>query len=113
MIYNQFLREDKRIVITRWRLSSYELKIETGRYTKPITDRKDRTCTVCPLCIEDEEHVIFVCPVYSNIRYKFRDILLRLATVVDILNPANIKDAEQIGDMLIQIEDIRKSEKLQ
>ena len=113
VIYGQFLREDKRVIITRWRLSSHSLQVEKGRYTSPLTPRHERTCSVCPLSVEDEQHVLFNCPLYSNIRFKFRDLLLRLPIVSDLLNPKNIDDANEIGDMLLQIEEIRKNEKLQ
>ena len=112
VIYGQFLREDKRIMITKWRLSSHSLRIEKGRYTSPLTPRHERTCSVCPLAIEDEQHVLFNCPLYSNIRVKFRDLLLRLPTVVELLNPTNINDANSVGDILLQIEEVRKTEKL-
>ena len=111
-IYGQFLREDKRAVLTRWRLSCHSLQIERGRYTSPLTPRDERTCPECPLSIEDEHHVLFNCPLYHNVRFKFRDLLLRLPTVCDLLNPTNIDDANEVCDLLRNIEEIRKTEKI-
>ena len=39
-IYYQFLREDKRILITKWRLSSHNLNIEKGRYISYHSSRR-------------------------------------------------------------------------
>ena len=66
-IYCSMLSDYYRVIISRWRLSNHRLNIETGRYTNPITVRNDRVCTLCKV-VEDEQHVIFECPRYSNIR---------------------------------------------
>ena len=112
-IYNQFLFEDKRIVISKWRLSSHSLRIETGRYSSPKLHRNERTCSICPTNIEDEFHVIFICPLYDSIRTKYQHLLLMYPTIMAILNPTNVKDAETLGNMLLQIEKIRKAKSLQ
>ena len=111
-IYGQFLREDKRIILSKWRLSSHGLNIEKGRYTSPITPRQDRTCQACPHCVEDEHHVLFNCPLYDIVRVRFRDAFQRLNTVRLMLNPSNIKDAKIVGDILLHVEEIIKSEDL-
>ena len=111
-IYGQFLREDKRIVLTRWRLSSHKLRIEEGRHTSPITPRNERTCSECTTCIEDEQHVVFICPLYNGVRIKFPELFARLSTIDKFLSPLNIKDASNVGEILLQIEKIRSSEKL-
>ena len=109
-IYGQFLREDKRVAITKWRLSSHDLRVEKGRYTSPITPREERTCSRCPTCVEDEEHVLFQCPLYESVRVRFRDTFLKLSTVHAMLNPTDIQDANMVGDILINIDKIRKVE---
>jgi hypothetical protein len=55
--------------ISRIRLSSHQLAIETGRYTNTI--RKNRCCRVCVNTIEDEYHFILVCPLFAELRRKF------------------------------------------
>ena len=109
-IYGQFLREDKRIAITKWRLSSHDLHIEKGRYTSPITPREERTCSRCPSCVEDEDHVLFQCPLYESVRVKFRDTFMKLRTVHAVLNPMDTQDASVVGEILLQIDKIRKAE---
>ena len=111
-IYGQFLREDKRVVLTRWRLSSHKLNIEEGRHSTFFTPRNERTCSTCRNCIEDEQHVVFNCPLYDNVRIKFPEIFTKLLTIDKFLSPTNIKDASGVGEILLQIEEIRSSEKL-
>ena len=60
-IYNSFLCDYFSSIITRWRLSNHKLKIEVGRYTKPLTPRNERLCDYCEL-LEDEYHAIFCMP---------------------------------------------------
>ena len=105
VIYGQYLREDKRVVLSKWRLSSHKLRIETGRYTTPLTPRQERVCPECPTY--DEYNVVYQCPLYSNVRVRYRDTLLKLPTLFDFLNPTNIADASEVGDMLMEIEHIR------
>ena len=61
-----------RSALTRLRLSSHRLEIETGRYTRPKTDRDERFCTYCKFMgkdvVEDEIHFLTTCPLYYEIR---------------------------------------------
>ena len=58
--------------ITKIRLSSHSLRIETGRWQKPQPiPREERFCELCLLRqIEDEYHFIMVCPLYETQRRK-------------------------------------------
>ena len=103
-IYDSFMREDYRILITRWRLSCFDLQVETGRYRG--IPREERVCPICNV-LEDEEHVIFNCRAYDTIRTQFADLLEENATVKDILNPQRKDDAEKVGLMLKLIEEKR------
>ena len=47
------------------------LKVETGRYTKPVTPVDLRLCELCNLNVtEDEKHFLLSCPFYDDIRYE-------------------------------------------
>ena len=60
-----------RNALSRFRCSSHDLAIETGRYQK--IDRINRLCRHCNLnCIEDEYHFLLVCPLCCELR---KDIL--------------------------------------
>lgn len=57
-----------RIALTKLRLSSHDLLIESGRFTNvPLEDRK------CPQCnlIENEYHFVLCCPKYTYLRQQF------------------------------------------
>ena len=56
-------------IISKLRLSSHTLAIETGRYNK--TNRNDRKCFNCSDYVEDEFHFILVCPKYNDYRLRF------------------------------------------
>ena len=56
-----------RVDLTRLRLSSHSLHIETGRHTS--TKPEDRICTLCNTgAIEDEIHTLIQCRMYDDIR---------------------------------------------
>ena len=67
-----------RAAITRWRLSNHKLKIETGRYNG--TPRKNRKCYTCN-ADENEEHAVFVCPIFGYIRTNFKQIIEKYKNV--------------------------------
>ena len=104
-IYDLYMSESLRTVLTRWRLSCFDLMIEKGRYMS--LPREERICSFCDT-IEDEHHVIFNCRAYDSIRTQFIDLLKANTTIQQILNPRNKNTAEQIGKFLKMIEDERK-----
>ena len=84
-IYTSFLNDYYWKIITRWRLSCHKLKIETGRYARPFIPREERICETCNT--KDDEHAIFICPVYHNARQNFIHLLSINNSIEDILNP--------------------------
>ena len=103
VLYTSFVNDDLRVIITRWRLSCHKLRIETGRYTNPITPRDQRLCKIC-FVLEDEQHALFQCPVHSFIRLKYHSLLGKYNTVPLILNPQCSDDLVKIGMFLKEIE---------
>ena len=81
-----FINDYYRKIITRWRLSNHKLKIETGRYSRPIVQRVNRVYSICNI-LEDEDHVVFVCPAYQPVRNKFHRLLSTNSDIQTILNP--------------------------
>ena len=89
--------------MSRFRCSSHKLKIETGRHHN--IDRENRFCQFCEttehlFVVEDEYHVFFICPRYSDIRLQL--LLSWYSGETDLLNFYNI----------IQVEDTLKIRKL-
>ena len=79
------------------------MKIETGRYTKPVTPSDQRSCKYCKHLVEDEIHFLFQCPQYSSIRSKFGiyEKVLALTDILDeemikTINPVSAKDLKSI-----------------
>ena len=67
---NEYVPEYLRVSFTRLRLSSHRLRIETGRWSR--IPRENRLCA-CGV-IQDEAHVIQVCPNVGHIRQRY-DVL--------------------------------------
>ena len=55
------------LALARFRISSHNLRIETGRYTRPNKTPPDqRICLYCPSqAVEDEMHMLLKCPLYQ------------------------------------------------
>lgn len=57
-------------LMARFRLSCHHLAVETGRWQNIEIDR--RKCTLCTTgSVQDEHHVLFMCPALSPIRLNF------------------------------------------
>ena len=81
----------QRRAISNLRIGSFKLKIETQRYCRPKIPLERRLCTVCPnpnLEIECENHFLFLCTAYSDLRQLW---LSRLAKP-DNFDSLDIKD---------------------
>ena len=102
-LYDSYVSDSCRTVITRWRLSNFDLAIETGRYERPMIERDQRICRTC-LVREDEEHVFFSCPLYANIRTEHPKIFNESSSVTDILNPLTIDVLYETAAALFDIE---------
>ena len=111
ILYNSFMVEKYRTVITRWRLSCHSLRIQTGRYQRPKLSRNERTCIACNI-MEDEYHSLFQCSAHTFIRLRYVNILSIYQTVQAILYPNTIEDAHTIGRYIIEIEKNMESLKM-
>ena len=61
-----------RVNLTRLRLSSHSLRVETGRYGSNRIPRSDRKCLCCNSGrIEDEFHFVLECEAFRNLRKQF------------------------------------------
>lgn len=101
ILYNSNIDDNQRKIITRWRLSSIPIKIETMRYKKIPQDQ--RKCTIC-LLIEDEYHILFKCTLFISIRRQFKDLLDTKKDVKSLLNPSNIDEITTLANYLKEIE---------
>lgn len=67
-LQNQDLPEQDRISVTRLRLASHYLKVETGRWSRIPYEL--RTCS-CGNMVQTEEHVLLSCPLTANLRLNY------------------------------------------
>ena len=102
--------------ISKLRLSSHPLRIETGRYGRARVDRNERHCIFCNESdLEDGYHFICVCTAYNDIRkiyigkqfyshpsfFKFCD-LMKSVKKTELVNLSKyIKEAFQIRISLV------------
>jgi hypothetical protein len=65
----------KKINIVKIRTNSHELHSETGHWTIPKTSWVKRICHLCDTKrVEDENHFLLECPMYTHIRSQFQNI---------------------------------------
>ena len=107
-IYDSMTNDHYRFILTRWRLSNHDLKIESGRYTRPITPRDQRTCDTCGV-LEDEYHVVFVCPAYNEQRIGHESILS--CNDISAFLDCNVTNIRETASLLHGIEKKRKNAK--
>ena len=74
-----FLNRSERSHLAQFRLGILPLKVETGRYTSPITPIEDRLCIFCNLReIENEIHFMLDCTLYNAEREQlFKEFMLK------------------------------------
>ena len=105
-IYCSYTDDQCRTTITRWRLSSHKLCIETGRYQVPKIRREDRKCYLCDV-VEDETHAIYYCPSFSSIRTKYELLLEKYRSVGLFLNP-DPEDIYDVSNFISEINEVLK-----
>lgn len=62
--YLSVLKEDQRILFTKFRISAHKLEIEKGRYSGLRVE--ERLCKLCNLETEDETHFLLQCPILEQ-----------------------------------------------
>ena len=67
---NNALMEHKRIEFTRYRLSSHNLKVETGRWGR--VERENRVCSCNVGGIQDEDHALLRCGFTNDLRQRYQ-----------------------------------------
>jgi hypothetical protein len=86
---------NQRKSFAKFRISNHKLKIETGRYSKPITPLENHICEKCFSDeIESEEHLLLKCSFYYTSRRKL------LETIKNNINHSNFEKLS-FGDKFI------------
>ena len=66
---DHYVADYRRTEMTRFRVGSHRLKVETGRWSR--LPRERRTCSCLAGGVQDEEHVVFVCEYTKDLREKY------------------------------------------
>jgi len=73
--------------IARFRTSSHNLRIETGRHENPIIPAENRICNKCNLNeVENEIHCLITCPNQAKFREDLYDIAKQFIDNFEMLN---------------------------
>ena len=83
---HEYIDERARITFSRLRLSSHNLKVETGRWSRIAHD--ERLCG-CDGGVEDKSHVLLACPKTEAVRMKFNvdvTVMNDIGTLMDALD---------------------------
>ena len=94
---------NQRSFLSRFRVGSHRLRVETGRWTFPKIDFEDRTCLYCDSgVIDDEVHFITQCKLTESNRNSFYSILSKFDGSFFLLN-----DADKLKYILCPIDSVR------
>ena len=89
-----------RIAFARLVISSHRLKVETGRWTRPVTPVEERLCDQCQK-LDDEYHFLLEWNKFSILRTRFipRYYYVRpsMFKCVQLINSMNCKTVRQLG----------------
>ena len=104
----------KRSLIAQFRSGTFPLQIEIGRHRN--INVNDRLCCICNLnAVEDEFHVIRICPEYDTIRQKmYEAISIKQYAFNDKTNEEKFKDVmkfyqNELANFLVVFSEIRSS----
>ena len=113
------LHRNQRVWLSRYRTSAHNLRVETGRYTYPVTPLLQRTCTYCNSGECDTElHAILCCDTFKLKRQCFINRMSALCPIfpnltadqqlVTLLCPATASIAKCVSKYLGIITNARK-----
>jgi hypothetical protein len=73
-----------------FRSGALPLAVETGRYSRPQIPLNERLCKFCNTnSVENEIHLLMLCPLYSDIRYELFQKALEFINNFNMMNVEN------------------------
>ena len=107
------LPERLRVPLSKLRLSSHSLRIETGRYGRARIERNQRQCVLCNSDIEDKYHFVIKCPTYNDIRVKYiKSVYIRNPSMykfIKLMSSEKKTELVNISKFVFEAIDLRKS----
>ena len=83
----------------------YQIKIiETSRYLVPPIPRNDWVCVNCNI-LENEEHVIYYCPLFYHVRRTYVHTLCKHDSIMKLFNP-ELLDMPLVAGLLSDIDSV-------
>ena len=79
---DRYVADYRRTEMTRFRVGSHRLKVETGRWSR--LPKEERTCLCIVGGVQDEEHVVFKCEYTRDLREKYE--VGEVQTLVEVLD---------------------------
>ena len=80
--------------------SSHRLRVETGRWERPVIPYESRICTMCHK-LDDEFHFLLECPRYHDIRRQYLPTYFRVRPsmfkCIELLNTNNDKTVRSLA----------------
>ena len=98
-VSKEYVDERARITFTKLRLSSHSLKVETGRWSRIAPE--DRLCG-CGGAVEDEEHVLLLCPKTEFARQRFHVDSDTYGNIGELMNSLDVKVMVPFVDCCMQ-----------
>ena len=104
----------ERKTLSKLRLGILPIRIETARYVRPILPEDQRLCYCNSGEVESEYYVLFVCPMYDNLRQSWLNklcipenfhILEQSEKLKIVLNEAN--NVRHTAQYLVSVMDLR------
>ena len=90
------LLELERILLSRYRCGSHNLRIETGRMCNPFLPRDERYCC-CNSGVQSLHHVLFECPLTATIREEYAYTSIEEAFKEDDITQLLLKMELELG----------------
>ena len=88
--------ERERILTTRYRCGSHNLRIETGRMCNPLIPRSERHCS-CNTDIQSLHHVLFDCPLIADLHQEYNFTSIEEALNRDDVSQFLLKMERKLG----------------
>jgi hypothetical protein len=83
--YLRLRNREARRALAQLRVGTHWLHVDTGRRAQPFRPREQRTCHLCTGQVEDELHMLLVCPLYAPDRERAGDLLAGAPTLRSLL----------------------------
>ena len=98
-------KSHRNALVARLLTSSHRLRVETGRWGRPVIPYESRICTMCHK-LDDEFHFLLECPRYHDMRRQYLPTYFRVRPSVfkciELLNTNNDKTVRSLAKYVFE-----------